>query len=261
MSFFDDIIDFGRNLLGGNDLGSTAVRTILGGLAVRALEDNDQREVDQTDPSSAVGQAKAAPDLGVRVQTDADPDNHIPVVYGEAYLGGKLVDVNQSTDRRTMHFCFAICERTGTTIAGQQSVISFRDVYYNNSRVVFKDDGITLDYVIDRNGSIDRSSSGLIKFYCYNNGSTNQVNVEDYATPTPTAAYDVMPAWSTSHTMNELVFVVVEARYQQDANLSSLGNIQVHISNSMNQPGDCLFDYMTNTRYGAGIPQGEIAVQ
>jgi hypothetical protein len=26
----------------------------------------------------------------------------------------------------------------------------------------------------------------------------------------------------------------------------------------MTLPGDCVFDYMTNTRYGAGIPKEEI---
>jgi hypothetical protein len=30
------------------------------------------------------------------------------------------------------------------------------------------------------------------------------------------------------------------------------------IQNSMTLPGDCIYDYMTNTRYGAGIDPAEI---
>jgi hypothetical protein len=30
------------------------------------------------------------------------------------------------------------------------------------------------------------------------------------------------------------------------------------MKNTMTLPGDVLYDYMTNTRYGAGIPEAEI---
>jgi 1-deoxy-D-xylulose 5-phosphate reductoisomerase len=58
--------------------------------------------------------------------------------------------------------------------------------------------------------------------------------------------------------MNNLVFAIVEVTYNKTKNVTSLPNMSFAIQNSMTMPGDCLWDYMTNTRYGAGIPASEI---
>jgi hypothetical protein len=59
--------------------------------------------------------------------------------------------------------------------------------------------------------------------------------------------------------MGDLVFAVVEVNFNRDKNITQAPqSMKFHISNTMNQPGDCLYDYMTNTRYGAGIDAGAI---
>ena len=58
--------------------------------------------------------------------------------------------------------------------------------------------------------------------------------------------------------MNNLAFVLVSIVYNAEKNLTGLGNMQFKVTNTMKQPGDVLFDYMTNARYGAGIPEAEI---
>ena len=37
-------------------------------------------------------------------------------------------------------------------------------------------------------------------------------------------------------------------------------SVKFHVTNSMTQPGDCIYDYMTNEMYGAGIDPAEISV-
>jgi hypothetical protein len=74
------------------------------------------------------------------------------------------------------------------------------------------------------------------------------------------AAYALMPNWGTDHTMNDLVFALVRVDYNKEKNVTGLGTIDFKMKNTMTQSGDVLYDYMTNTRYGAGIDPAEIYV-
>jgi hypothetical protein len=67
-----------------------------------------------------------------------------------------------------------------------------------------------------------------------------------------------MPAWTINHAMNDLIFAIVEVTYDKTKGITSVPTFNFHLTNSMSQPGDCLFDYMTSTRYGCGIPSTEI---
>lgn len=256
MSFLDNLINVGKSAIGfitGKSIGSQIARTVLTGLAVRKLQQAQQRDLN-TDNSIQ----EEEPDFGVRLQQTADPSQKIPVVYGTAFTGGKLVDVRMTDNNQTMWYCLVLSERTGTLLSdSSQSVITFKDIYYNNSRVVFKADGFTVDNTVDVNGKVDQSLKDLVEIYCFNNGSTNPVGVEDFATPTANA-YDLMPTWTSTDTMDELIFVLCKVKYNKEKNTAGLGSVIAKLSNSMTLPGDVLNDAMTNTRYGAGIPAGDI---
>jgi len=55
-----------------------------------------------------------------------------------------------------------------------------------------------------------------------------------------------------------LVFAIVRVDYDRDRGVTSLGTVKFHIENSMTRPGDCLYDYFTNSIYGAGVPADEV---
>jgi hypothetical protein len=67
-----------------------------------------------------------------------------------------------------------------------------------------------------------------------------------------------MPNWTTAHTADNLVFAVVKVVYNKDKNVTGLGDLKFRVTNPMNNPGDVIYDYMTNTRYGAGILPADI---
>jgi hypothetical protein len=60
--------------------------------------------------------------------------------------------------------------------------------------------------------------------------------------------------------MTNLCFALIRIDYNREKNVTGLGDIKFVIENSMTKPGDCLYDYMTNTRYGAGISAEEIYI-
>ncbi len=199
-------------------------------------------------------------DKGVRVQATADADTYIPVVYGEAYTQGKLTDVEMTADGTTMWYCLTISEFTGNHIDGTPSTIDFENIYWNNSRVTFRADGFTVEKTTDLNGLDDNSVADLIEIHCYSNGSSNPVGVTGQATPANTPAYDRMPSWTSTDAMSGLVFVLVKVFYNPARNLTGLPPVTLQLKNSLTLPGDVLYDYITNTRYGAGIPASEVNV-
>lgn len=251
-----------------NSMLPSIIQTIGSGLMLRKLYQSDQKQSNSPTPANSDPDGKTGvpinldkPDEGVRLQATADPSNRIPIVYGEAYTQGKLVDVEMGSDNRTMYYVMVFSEKTGNKINGSASAFSFLDVYVNGMRCVFRADGVTVDYIQDRNDFQDNSVSGLTEFYCYAGNSTSHVQVGDFLLGSGTTpAYSVMPSWTSTDAMNDLIFLVAKLTYAPSKNQTSLPSITVHLKNSMDEPGDVLYDYMTNSRYGAGILQTEIYV-
>ena len=233
-------------------VGSQISQIILTGIALRKFY-----EAAQAENSIKTEQ----PDFGVRLQVSADVESKIPVVYGTAFLGGKLVDVRMTDNNQTMWYCLALSEKTGTVLStNTASVFTYKDIYYNNSRVVFETDGFTIKETVDVNGKIDKSMKGQVQIYCFSGGSAYPVGVEDFTVPTTAANNSLFPQWGATHTMNELNFILVKVKYDKEKNTDGLGDVIVKLENSMTKGGDCLLDMMTNTRYGAGIPLTDIKV-
>ena len=101
--------------------------------------------------------------------------------------------------------------------------------------------------------------AGNIKVYCYNNGVANQVFPSGYS-GTPADATTIFPTWGASKQYDGLVFALVKVTYDAVNDITELPEFSFDLQNTMEQPGDVLYDYLTNTRYGAGIPESEIFV-
>jgi hypothetical protein len=161
---------------------------------------------------------------------------------------------------KTMYYCLTLSEKTGTKLStGQATDYVFKDVYWNKQRMVFNSDGITVNYTVDAGGNIDRSLSNQVRVYCYKGSSTKPTIPENYTNTATTAAYNIMPGWTSStHFMSDLVFAIVRVDYNRDKNVTGIGDLLFHVESTMSLPGDVLYDYMTNSRYGAGIAAAEI---
>jgi hypothetical protein len=264
MSWLDDIVDVGSGVMdwfGENPIAGNILKTVTTGYALSKVAQsmNKENEAAPTGRDTASVRPEQ-PDTGVRIQLPADTNTKIPVVYGSAFIGGKLIDARMTSDNQTMWYAYVLSERTGKTVlgTGADSYFKFNDIYWNDQRMVFKSDGITANYTVDRNGKIDRSISGLVEVYCYNNGSNNPTPIENYTSGATSPAYDLMPDWDNSWSLDELILVIVKVTYSKEKNVNGIAQMQYHITNSMTKPGDVLYDYMTNTRYGAGIDPQEI---
>lgn len=263
MSWLDSVVDFGKSVLGGitdifsgNSLGGNILKTVMTGYALNKVTKSINKSNDAAKTESPA--AATAVDPGVRVQTQANTEYKIPVLYGTAVFGGALIDARMTNDNKTMYYVYALCENTGTKMSdGLASQISFKDVYWNDQRIVFKSDGITANYCVDRGGKVNRSIQDLVKVYCYRNGSTQGVLPTGYSGSVPNA-YSVVPNWTSAWSMTNLAFAIVRVDYNKEKGITGMGNVTFEMNNTMTMPGDVLYDMMTNTRYGAGIDPADI---
>lgn len=261
MSFLDDIVDFASSAwdwFSSDSILPSIARTAVAGYALTQVTSavNKQNE--------APRQAAITPtvDPGVRLQIDPDPENRIPVVYGSAYLGGLITDAVLTNGNQTMYFCVTICEKTGVKFSdNQQSQFSFNNIFWDDSRVVFESDGITVNSLVSRDNQINTKPAGKIKIWCYNGSSSNPVSPTGYSYGGLQPAYSIMPGWTTSHVMSDLIFAIVRVDYDKENDVTGLGNIVFNVQNSMTMPGDCLYDMMTSNRYGAALDPQEIYLQ
>lgn len=232
----------------GSSVTSSLAKTALLGYASRLLNKT-------TEPTTAGGNEIV--DKGVRLQLNPSTENEIPVLYGEAYFGGYITDAQLSTDYKKMTYCLTLAELTGDKLStGSGTGYTFQGVYLNNNRVVFKADGFTVDYTLDSSGNQDISFRDLVKIYFYLDQTGIQPQGSSGTTPSP---FTTMPGWSNlTHSMEDLMYAIVEITYNKDRGVSGLPECVFHAKSDMVLPGDVLADYMTNTVYGAGIPGAEV---
>lgn len=257
MNFITGLVDIAKGawswFTGGSTLASIA-QTALTAWGVSKLSQSTTKE----NATTTVSQTNT-PDPGVRLQVTPDTEHKIPVVYGSAYLGGIITDANITNNNKTMWYAITICEKTGLRMSdGVQSQFTFEDIFWNDQRIIFKTDGITADHSVDRDGNVDYSIQDQVKVYCYNGSSTDGVLPDNYTGTLPPPANTLMPGWSTTSTMNDLIFALIRVDYNKDKGVTGIPTVTFHVTNSMTMPGDSIYDYMTNTRYGAGIDPTEI---
>jgi len=256
MSFLSGIIDAGRkaiSFIGGSSTASTLLKTAALAYGVYKMSRNVNRENNSGTENI---------DKGVRLQLNPNAESKIPVLYGTAFFGGNLTDAAMTDNNKTMWYCLTLCEKTGTRLSDSSaSTYTFHDVYLNQQRVVFRADGITVDYTVDREGTIDRNASGLIKIYFYAGSRTAGLIPSGYTDSTAVVpnAETIFPNWtSNTNAMNNLIFALVRVSYNREKNITGLPDVLFEVENSMKLPGDVLQDYLTSSTYGAGIEHGEI---
>lgn len=260
MSWLEDLAGLGSSLF-----NSSAARGIAGSLASTAALGLILNQVNKSvnKENSVPEIAKTSqPDRFVREQLSPDTNHSIPVVYGSAFIKGIITDAVLTDNNGVMWYCITISEKTGTLLSNNaDSVIKFNEIYLNQGRISFQADGFTVASTTSDDGIVDSSMNGLIKIYCYNNGSNSPILPDGYSNPSVLYATGLFPNWTNNHLMEGLVFALVRVQYSKEKNVTSLGEVEFKLTNTLSLPGDVLYDYMTNTRYGAGIPPTEIYSQ
>lgn len=286
MSFISDLAKYVVNTaLKGESVSATSVAQF----TVNQVLNNINRSSD-TGTNSTTGASTNVPSLsieknvnaksGTRIQMDPDLNTHIPVYYGQYVTTGIITDAALSQDNLTMTYCFVISEKTGQSDFLENRLINrgstyFKSIFVNGEELIFYQDGVTVrgslvpvgdgaDDLFDvQSTEFSNAFDQKIQVYLYDGDSrvpAVPTAFEDHATVSNGLpfAYDVMPGWNALYMMRDLVFAIVRVKYSPEARLTTVPKIEFECINPLTLPGEVIYDYMTNERYGCGIPESEI---
>jgi len=209
-------------------------------------------------PNLGDNAAGQSPNPGNRQQVPPATDNKLPVVYGDAWLGGTIVDLSITSDNQVIYYVMALCEVTSTNAGQTPDTITFGDIYYGGKKVTFKADGCTVASLTDEStGQVNTQVADRIAIYLYSNGSNSPYNLGQTAISImsdPGLTYK----WDVNKTMTNCAFAIVRLAYNRDAGVTGIEQTKFQVKNSRKKPGDCFYDYLINTRYGAALPLAQI---
>lgn len=210
----------------------------------------------------AMKKATAGGDAGARVQLPPATDNKIPVIYGQAFTSGPVIDAKIASDLKTMWYVVALAEHTDTT-PGSGYTFDTNNVYYDGKRVVFASPTSSTVTALQNNTTPPQSDTkvnGKINIYLFTNGSSSGINTggQTAIQILQDASIPVGQRWTSTDTMTNCAFAIVKVQYSTDAGTTSLGGLMCKITNSINKPGDAILDYLVNTRYGCGVPSARV---
>ena len=202
-----------------------------------------------------------AVDNGVRQQVPPSSTNSIPVVYGDAYMGGSFVDAALSTDAKTMYYVLAISHISPN---GQFS-FDLADMYWGDRKITL--DGTDQTKVVsltDSAGNVDTKVSGNLFIALYKSTEAGVItSVNGAALPSTYMGGSDLPSelrWSaTNRQMNGLAFAIVKMNYNREAETTNMQTLTYSVSHYLNgtgaaKPGDVWYDYITNEKYGGAMP-------
>jgi hypothetical protein len=146
-----------------------------------------------------------------------------------------------------MTYVLALSEKT------QTGTFSIDTVFWNDKELTINSSGV-VQSATDRDGNVDTDYKDKIRVYAWagNSSSSNAILGGS------NNAYNIVPGWNSNDNMTDLVFAVIQIDFDAEKGLTGLPNVVFKMTNTLNNPGDVLYDYMTSTRYGAGIAANEI---
>lgn len=195
-----------------------------------------------------------------REQIPPSADNTIPVVYGDAYLGGTFIDAALSIDQTTMFYVMAI-----SSISPNGQFTYDKTKFYYGGRLITFDtvDLAAVASLTDEAGNVDTSVFGRMAIYLYTSNSAGVITaIGNPSTPQQVMnAVDLAPqfVWAaTGRQMFNTAFAIVKLRYGATQGVTSLQPITFKVKHALYgtgvaKPGDVWYDYMTSATYGAAV--------
>jgi hypothetical protein len=192
---------------------------------------------------------------GNRTQVPPAGDNKLPVIYGSAYVGGVITDLSITDDNQNLYYVLSLAEVTNTETGGTPDTFTFGDIYFGGKKCIFDvSDPTRIVALLDESTGVQETNvNGNLFMYLYRNGSSSGVN-------TALTAIQVMQdssltyQWDASKLMSNCAFAILKITYNSEANLTGIQQTKFQLTNSRHAPGDCFYDYLTSTRYGAAVP-------
>lgn len=204
------------------------------------------------------GGGGTAQDPGTRIQLPPATNNKIPIVYGTVNTKGTVTDARLRDSNQLMTYVLALSEQTGT------GTFSIGDIYWNDELLVFGGAGEEhiVKSTIDQNGkgATNTNFANFIRVRVYTNGSDAADQIfPPQSTGNTESARTLLDESDSNYQNSGIVYAVIQIVYDtNNKGPNGLGQVTFQVSNTLNNPGLVWYDYITSTRYGAGIPIAQV---
>ena len=210
-------------------------------------------------PNAQTG-TNASIDNGVRLQGPPSNQNSIPVVYGDAYLGGIFADAVLTINQKTMYYVMTV----SAISPNGQFFFDTTKFYYSDRLITFDTTDLTkVVSLTDGAGNVDTKINGNLYIALYTSTQAGVITSLNGAALPSTfmggADIDAAQQWpSTGRQMNGLAFAIVKLNYSREAQTTQMQAVTFRAQHYLNgtgvaKPGDVWYDYMTNETYGAAM--------
>lgn len=208
---------------------------------------------------------EAQQDMGVRQQVPPSAVNALPVVYGEAYMGGTFVDAVLSyPEQNKMYYVLAI----SSISPNGQFTFDQTEMYYGDQKIIF--DGTEPGKVSGLSDEatptphVNEKIAGSLFIYLFTSSQSGVITPINSSGALPSSIMggsDIQASqrWpSTGRQMNGTAFAIVVMYYNREADTTALQPITFKVKHALNgtgvaKPGDVWYDYITNPVYGGAV--------
>ena len=176
----------------------------------------------------------------------------LPVIYGRRKVGGVRVYIGTGGSKnKYLYICLALCEG---------EIEAIESVYINDRLIQFDRDGSVFT---SRNDSFYKNKIKMQKFLGTDTGKVQ------HATQTYSSILAEQSEWTTSHKLKGVAYLALRVQHDSDKH-GGIPDIKCIVkgrkvydprdstTSYTNNPALCLRDYLTNTRYGKGLPASAI---
>lgn len=257
------VFGFIKSVVVGLGVKSAIAANIIAGVITAGLAVGTARAFGSMLKPEIPGQGNSL-NTGTRIQVAPDTSNRIQVCYGNVLTGGPVCDAEISNQNKTMNYFIVLSEKTdsGTFSIGDQGI------RFGDKKLIFGSgaNAHIVQSFFDANGTSSADWSGKLRLRVYA-GST-QASDQIFPVPgggtTAVAATTMMPNWISLGTphyrADDMVFAIVQMDYDAENGLTALEPVTFDLRNTLRSTGSVIVDYMTNSRYGAGIANSLIDI-
>ena len=207
----------------------------------------------------------------VRQQVPPDPTAGIPLVYGDAYTGGRFCDAVLSQNQKQMFYVMVISNISpnGQFIYNLPTPGKASNFYYQDQIITFDSLYPAMVSTLTDGAENVTPFANQLYIYMYTSSASGTITpINTTYMPWEIMKYDsgdgnTCPSgqqWaSTNRNMNGLAFAIVQLVYNQNApGTTSLQPVTFYVSHYLNsagcaKPGDVWYDYITNPVYGGAV--------
>lgn len=221
---------------------------------------------------SKAGGGGGPKDEGMLVNKSSNTST-MPVMYGNRRVGGTRV-YTETTDaagavsgEEYLHVVLAFAQG-GQRSDGTDSLSDITKVLFND-KIAWTPDGIMSEAHPDWDADTQTDFSSVLSLYGWL-GKNDQGATPDISA----GSYTISEEWTSAHQMRGVAYVYAILKYDRDKfpgaptilietsgkRIQSVNNLGTYVDTpaEMSNPANMIYDYMTNVRYGKGIPAGDI---